>query len=337
MPTVKNLNNFPFAAIIGQDEMKLALQLNVIDPKIGGVLIMGDRGTGKSTTIRALADLLPDITIIKNDPFNTNPDGLEATYETEDIKIPMVELPLGATEDRVCGTINLKEVLSGGSSTFEPGLLARANRGILYGDEINLLDDHLVDVLLDSAASGWNTVEREGISIKHPAKFILVGSGNPEEGELRPQLLDRFGMHAEIRTISDPDSRVRIVEERISFDKSPSTWFEKYEEEQLKIQDRLSQATSLLPQVQISKDFQLKISQVCSELQVEGLRGDLVVTRAAKALAAFEERTEVTLEDIKKTIILCLRHRCRRDPMESINSGDKVETVFEQIFSGADV
>ena len=337
MPTVKNLNNFPFAAIIGQDEMKLALQLNVIDPKIGGVMIMGDRGTGKSTTIRALADLLPDITIIKNDPFNTNPDGLEATYETEDIKIPMVELPLGATEDRVCGTINLKEVLSGGSSTFEPGLLARANRGILYVDEINLLDDHLVDVLLDSSASGWNTVEREGISIKHPAKCILVVSGNPEEGELRPQLLDRFGMHAEIRTISDPDSRVRIVEERISFDKSPSTWFEKYEEEQLKIQDRLSQATSLLPQVQISKDFQLKISQVCSELQVEGLRGDLVVTRAAKALAAFEERTEVTLEDIKKTIILCLRHRCRRDPMESINSGDKVETVFEQIFSGADV
>mgnify|MGYP006084849971 FL=1 len=337
MPTVKNLNNFPFAAIIGQEEMKLALQLNVIDPKIGGVMIMGDRGTGKSTTIRALADLLPDITIIKNDPFNTNPSGLEATYETEDIKIPMVELPLGATEDRVCGTINLKEVLSGGSSTFEPGLLARANRGILYVDEINLLDDHLVDVLLDSAASGWNTVEREGISIKHPAKFILVGSGNPEEGELRPQLLDRFGMHAEIRTISDPDSRVRIVEERISFDKSPSTWFEKYEEEQFKIQDRLSQATNLLPQVQISKDFQLKISQVCSELQVEGLRGDLVITRAAKALAAFEERTEVTLEDIKKTIILCLRHRCRRDPMESINSGDKVETVFEQIFSGADV
>jgi magnesium chelatase subunit I len=337
MSTVKNLNNFPFAAIIGQEEMKLALQLNVIDPKIGGVMIMGDRGTGKSTTIRALADLLPDISIIKNDPFNTNPAGLEETYETEDIKIPMVELPLGATEDRVCGTINLKEVLSGGSSTFEPGLLARANRGLLYVDEINLLDDHLVDVLLDSAASGWNTVEREGISIKHPAKFILVGSGNPEEGELRPQLLDRFGMHAEIRTISDPDSRVRIVEERISFDKSPETWFEKYEAEQLSIQARLSKATELLPQVQISKDFQLKISQVCSELQVEGLRGDLVVTRAAKALAAFEERTEVTLDDIRRTIILCLRHRCRRDPMESINSGDKVDAVFEQIFSGVDV
>tara|TARA_B110000090_G_C13328443_1_gene426350 strand:+ start:343 stop:1356 length:1014 start_codon:yes stop_codon:yes gene_type:complete len=337
MSTVKNLNNFPFAAIIGQEEMKLALQLNVIDPKIGGVMIMGDRGTGKSTTIRALADLLPDITIIKNDPFNTDPKGLEETYETEEIKIPMVELPLGATEDRVCGTINLKEVLSGGSSTFEPGLLARANRGLLYVDEINLLDDHLVDVLLDSAASGWNTVEREGISIKHPASFILIGSGNPEEGELRPQLLDRFGMHAEIRTIGDPLSRVRIVEERISFDQSPQTWFDKYEQEQFNIQDRIVNAQNLLPEVKMNEDFQLKISQICSELEIEGLRGDLVTTRAAKALTAFEQRTEVTLEDIKRTITLCLRHRCRRDPMESINSGDKIAGIFDRIFSGTEI
>jgi magnesium chelatase subunit I len=334
MSTVKNLNNFPFAAIIGQEEMKLALQLNVIDPKIGGVMIMGDRGTGKSTTIRALADLLPDITIIKNDPFNTDPKGLTKDYETEEIKIPMVELPLGATEDRVCGTINLKEVLSGGSSTFEPGLLARANRGILYVDEINLLDDHLVDVLLDSAASGWNTVEREGISIKHPAKFILVGSGNPEEGELRPQLLDRFGMHAEIRTIREPNLRVKIVEERMSFDQSPQEWFEKYEQEQFRIQDRIIQAQQSLGKVSISKDFQLKISQVCSELEIEGLRGDIVSTRAAKALAAFESRTEVTLDDIRRTITLCLRHRLRRDPMESISTGDKTGTVFDKIFAG---
>jgi len=333
MSTVKNLNNFPFAAIIGQEEMKLALQLNVIDPKIGGVMIMGDRGTGKSTTIRALADLLPDITIIKNDPFNTDPKGLEKTYETEPIKIPMVELPLGATEDRVCGTINLKEILSGGSSTFEPGLLARANRGLLYVDEINLLDDHLVDVLLDSAASGWNTVEREGISIKHPAKFILIGSGNPEEGELRPQLLDRFGMHAEIRTISEPNARVKIVEERISFDQSPQIWFEKYEQEQINIQNRIITAQNNLPKVTISKEFQLKISQICSELEIEGLRGDLVSTRAAKALTAFENRTEVTVNDIKRTITLCLRHRLRRDPMESINSGDKIEATFAKIFS----
>jgi magnesium chelatase subunit I len=330
--SLKNLRNFPFAAIIGQDEMKLALQLNVIDPRIGGVMIMGDRGTGKSTTIRALADLLPDITIIKNDPFNTDPKGLEKQYETEEIKIPMVELPLGATEDRVCGTINLKEILSGGSSTFEPGLLARANRGLLYVDEINLLDDHLVDVLLDSAASGWNTVEREGISIKHPAKFILIGSGNPEEGELRPQLLDRFGMHAEIRTIRDPNLRVRIVEERMSFDQSPKIWFDKYEKEQFNIQNRIITAQNLLSKVTISKEFQLKISQICSELEVEGLRGDIVSTRAAKAIAAFENRTEVTLDDIKRTITLCLRHRLRRDPMESINSGDKIDAIFTKTF-----
>jgi magnesium chelatase subunit I len=211
--------------------------------------------------------------------------------------------------------------------------LARANRGILYVDEINLLDDHLVDVLLDSAASGWNTVEREGISIKHPAKFILVGSGNPEEGELRPQLLDRFGMHAEIRTIREPNLRVKIVEERISFDQSPQTWFEKYEGEQIMIQNRIITAQNSLSKVTINKDFQLKISQVCSELEVEGLRGDIVSTRAAKALAAFECREEVTLNDIKRTITLCLRHRLRRDPMESINSGDKIESVFEKIFS----
>lgn len=335
MTIAKNLSNFPFAAIIGQSEMKLALQLNVIDPKIGGVMIMGDRGTGKSTTIRALADLLPDIEIIKNDPFNTDPKGLPNSnqYEIEKIKIPMVELPLGATEDRVCGTINLKEILSGGNSTFEPGLLARANRGLLYVDEINLLDDHLVDVLLDSAASGWNTVEREGISIKHPAKFILVGSGNPEEGELRPQLLDRFGMHAEIRTVRDPNLRVKIVEERMNFDQSPESWFQKYEGEQLKIQAKIVTAQNNLSQVTITKDFQLKISQLCSELEIEGLRGDIVSTRAAKALAAFENRTEVTLSDIKRTIILCLRHRLRRDPMESISSGDKIESVIEKIFS----
>ena len=335
--SVKNLNNFPFAAIIGQEEMKLALQLNVIDPKIGGVMIMGDRGTGKSTTIRALADLLPDITIIKNDPFNTDPKGLNQEYETEEIKIPMVELPLGATEDRVCGTINLKEVLSGGNSTFEPGLLARANRGLLYVDEINLLDDHLVDVLLDSAASGWNTVEREGISIKHPARFILVGSGNPEEGELRPQLLDRFGMHAEIRTIREPNLRVKIVEERISFDQSPESWFEQYEQSQLQVQERIVKAKELLPSVTISDDFQLKISQICSELEIEGLRGDIVSTRAAKALAAFSGRNKVTLDDIRNTITLCLRHRLRRDPMESISSGDKVEASFEKLFVKTDI
>ncbi len=327
----KNVQNFPFAAIIGQDEMKLALQLNIVDPKIGGVMIMGDRGTGKSTTIRAFADLLPDILIIKNDPFNTSPETGIQPYEVESIKTPMVELPLGATEDRVCGTINLKEILSGGSSTFEPGLLARANRGLLYVDEINLLDDHLIDVLLDSAASGWNIVEREGISIKHPAKFIFIGSGNPEEGELRPQLLDRFGMHAEVRTIQDPNIRFRVVEERISFDKSPNLWLEKYEYEQREITSKLILARNLLNTVNISKYLQLNISSICSDLQVEGLRGDIVCTRAAKALAAFESRTEVSAEDISRVVTLCLRHRLRKDPMDIMSSGERVESALKRI------
>ena len=222
---------YPFTAIIGQEEMKLALILNVIDPRIGGVMIMGDRGTGKSTTIRAVADLLPEIKVVAGDAFNSSLDDFELM--SEDVKsvvlsngeldaaykkVPMIDLPLGATEDRVCGTIDIEKALTEGIKAFEPGLLAKANRGILYVDEVNLLDDHLVDILLDSAASGWNTVEREGISIKHPARFVLVGSGNPEEGELRPQLLDRFGMHAEIRTVRDPETRVRVVEERSNFD-----------------------------------------------------------------------------------------------------------------------
>jgi magnesium chelatase subunit I len=218
---------FPFTAVIGQEDMKLALLLNVIDPRIGGVMIMGDRGTGKSTTIRALADLLPEIQVVADDPFNRLPKILtSAERDTTSLpvaykKVPMVDLPLGATEDRVCGTIDIEKALAEGVKAFEPGLLAKANRGILYVDEVNLLDDHLVDVLLDSAASGWNTVEREGISIRHPAQFVLVGSGNPEEGELRPQFLDRFGMHAEIRTVKDPELRVQIVEQRSDFDQDP--------------------------------------------------------------------------------------------------------------------
>jgi len=228
---------FPFTAVIGQEDMKLALILNVIDPRIGGVMIMGDRGTGKSTTIRALADLLPEIEVVADDPFSRSPQDPDIQRErnTDTLpisrkKVPMVDLPLGATEDRVCGTIDIEKALSEGVKAFEPGLLAKANRGILYVDEVNLLDDHLVDVLLDSAASGWNTVEREGISIRHPAQFVLVGSGNPEEGELRPQLLDRFGMHAEIRTVRDPALRVQIVEQRSDFDQNPQAYLEQYAE-----------------------------------------------------------------------------------------------------------
>jgi magnesium chelatase subunit I len=336
---------FPFTAIVGQEEMKLALQLNVIDPKIGGVMIMGDRGTGKSTTIRAIADLLPEIQIVKDDPFNSHVSDLDLmsnevksaiqngkTLETELIKIPMVDLPLGATEDRVCGTIDIEKALTDGVKAFEPGLLAKANRGLLYVDEVNLLDDHLVDILLDSAASGWNTVEREGISIRHPARFVLVGSGNPEEGELRPQLLDRFGMHAEIRTVKDPILRVKVVEERTSFDQTPMVWIENYEAQQQELRDRIIAAQKLLPTVELDYEFRVKISEVCSQLDVDGLRGDIVTNRAAKAHAAYNGRDKVTVNDISKIITLCLRHRLRKDPLEAIDSGDKVSKVFNEIF-----
>jgi magnesium chelatase subunit I len=347
-PTSKSATRrlvFPFTAIVGQEEMKLALLLNVIDPKIGGVMIMGDRGTGKSTTIRALADLLPEIDVVADDPFNSHPTDPELMSDVvkqrveqqEEIKIAkkkvlMVDLPLGATEDRVCGTIDIEKALSEGVKAFEPGLLAKANRGILYVDEVNLLDDHLVDVLLDSAASGWNTVEREGISIRHPARFVLVGSGNPEEGELRPQLLDRFGMHAEIRTVKDPGLRVQIVEQRTEFDQNPQPFIEKYQAQQDELQERLVGAQERLKSVTIDYDLRVNISQVCSELDVDGLRGDIVTNRAAKAIAAFEGRTEVTVDDIRRVVTLCLRHRLRKDPLESIDSGYKVEKVFNRIF-----
>lgn len=340
---------FPFTAIVGQEEMKLALLLNVIDPKIGGVMIMGDRGTGKSTTIRALADVLPEIEVVAGDPFNSHPNdsGLMSDFvkqrveegqaiETAKKKVPMIDLPLGATEDRVCGTIDIEKALSEGVKAFEPGLLAQANRGILYVDEVNLLDDHLVDVLLDSAASGWNTVEREGISIRHPARFVLVGSGNPEEGELRPQLLDRFGLHAEIRTVKDPALRVQIVEQRSEFDQEPDAFLEKYRPQQEELQQKLIKAQELLRSVTIDQDLKIKISQVCSELDVDGLRGDIVTNRTAKSLAAYEGRTEVTVDDIRRVVVMALRHRLRKDPLESIDSGYKVEKVFNQVFGIAD-
>ncbi|MBC7882814.1 MAG: magnesium chelatase ATPase subunit I [Anaerolineae bacterium] len=339
---------FPFTAIVGQEEMKLALILNVIDPQLGGVMIMGDRGTGKSTTVRALAELLPEIEVVPGDPFHSDPENLDLMADeirnrklageklpSERQQVQIVDLPLGATEDRVCGTIDIEKALSEGIKAFEPGLLAKANRGILYVDEVNLLDDHLVDVLLDSAASGWNTVEREGISIRHPARFVLVGSGNPEEGELRPQLLDRFAMHAEIRTVKEPKLRVQIVEQRTEFDANPERFLSACKKEQQALQKRIAKAQLLLKseKVKITYDLKLKISEICSELDVDGLRGDIVTNRAAVALTAFEGRTEVGIDDIQKVITLCLRHRLRKDPLETIDSGYKVEKVFRKIFN----
>jgi len=337
---------FPFTAIVGQEEMKLALLLNVIDPKIGGVMVMGDRGTGKSTTVRSVSALLPNMTVVANDIFNSDPEDFELmsasvaaqvregqTLETETKPIPMIDLPLGATEDRVCGTIDMEKALTEGVKAFEPGLLAAAHRGILYVDEVNLLDDHLVDVLLDSAASGWNTVEREGISMSHPARFILVGSGNPEEGELRPQLLDRFGMHAEIGTVREPELRVQIVEQRAEFDQDPDAFNRRYKEDQTRLREKIVQAQERLPSVKLSPELRINISRICSELNVDGLRGDIVTNRASKALAAFEQRDEVTPQDIYRVISLCLRHRLRKDPLETIDGGDKVRDLFKTVFS----
>jgi magnesium chelatase subunit I len=336
---------YPFTAIIGQEEMKFAALMNIIDPNIGGIMVMGDRGTGKSTTVRSLVDLLPYIEVVQDDPFMSSPtdpnlmspDVLAAFRAGKDIRVArvpinMVDLPLGATEDRVCGTIDIEKALTEGTKAFEPGLLAKANRGILYVDEVNLLDDHLVDVLLDSAASGWNTVEREGISICHPARFILIGSGNPEEGELRPQLLDRFGMHAQIKTVKLPEERVQVVEERTEFDASPKEFRSKYDAKQTEVISKVTSARALLPEVEVPMDIRLKISQVCSELDVDGLRGDLVTTRAARAAAAFRGSKIVTDEDVYAVITLCLRHRLRKDPMASIDEGSRVLEVFSAVF-----
>ena len=336
---------FPFTAIVGQEEMKLALLLNVIDPRIGGVMIMGDRGTGKSTTIRALADLLPEIEVVAGDPYNSStsdPDLQSAEVRqraeageslvSEQRQVPMVDLPLGATEDRLCGTIDIEKALGEGVRAFEPGLLAKANRGLLYVDEVNLLDDHLVDVLLDSAASGWNTVEREGISVRHPARFVLIGSGNPEEGELRPQLLDRFGMSVEVRTVREPELRVQVVDQRTAFDADPDGFNASVQPVQDGLQARVVAAQQRLAQVHLDDDLRLRISAVCGTLDVDGLRGDIVTNRAARALAAFEGHDEVSDDDVARVVACCLRHRLRKDPLETIDSGDRVVKVFCQVF-----
>ncbi len=306
---------------------------------------MGDRGTGKSTTIRALADLLPCIQVVAGDSYNSSPvdPDLQSSevrqqldngdnLDIEDRQVPMVDLPLGATEDRLCGTIDIEKALSEGVRAFEPGLLAKANRGLLYVDEVNLLDDHLVDVLLDSAASGWNTVEREGVSVRHPARFVLIGSGNPEEGELRPQLLDRFGMSVEVRTVRDAELRVQVVDQRTSFDTDPDAFADKVQSNQDALQVKVVNAQDRLNGVSIDDDLRLKISAVCGELDVDGLRGDIVTNRSARALAAFEGREEVTEDDVARVISCSLRHRLRKDPLEQVDSGDRVIKAFCKVF-----
>ena len=337
---------FPFTAIVGQEEMKQGLLLNVVDPKIGGVLVMGHRGTGKSTTVRALAEVLPSIERAHDDPYNRSvaeylaeeqpregrrrlkPDEVTA----QRIAVPVVDLPLGATEDRVCGTIDIEQALTRGVKAFEPGLLAQAKRGFLYIDEVNLLDDHLVDVLLDVAASGRNVVEREGISIRHPARFVLVGSGNPEEGELRPQLLDRFGLHARILTLTDLDARVEIVRRRRTFDDDPAGFLRRWQREQRKLQKRITAAQALLPALRMDDALLTDIARLCMQLGIDGHRGELTVTRAAHAQAALEGAAEVRATHVRAIAGLALRHRLRKDPLESSDPGERIERELARVF-----
>ncbi|HKR02010.1 MAG TPA: magnesium chelatase ATPase subunit I [Pyrinomonadaceae bacterium] len=335
---------YPFTAIVGQDEMKLALLLNVIDPTIGGVLIMGHRGTGKSTAVRALADLLPEIQRVRDCLYGCDPADeallcddcfarLSSGEKLAQVRSPVgvADLPLGATEDRVCGTINIERALSEGLKTFEPGLLARANRGFLYIDEVNLLEDHLIDLLLDVAVTGRNVVEREGVSVEHPARFVLVGSGNPEEGELRPQLLDRFGLHTEVRTAADPEERVRIVERRDAFDRDAEGFRAEYESEQEALRRRLVRARKGLRQVKLARELLHRIAELCGQLKVDGHRGELTIARAARALAAFEGRKSVGPKDVRRVATMALRHRLRRDPLEQTGSGARVEQQLDKL------
>ena len=329
---------YPFTGIVGQDEMKLALILNLIEPRIGGALIMGHRGTGKSTAVRALADLLPPIATVKGCPYGCNPEsaaemctgcaGARRRLPVALRPVPVVDLPLGATEDRVCGTLDIERALHEGVRAFEPGLLARANRGFLYIDEVNLLEDHIVDLLLDVAASGRNIVEREGISLSHPARFVLVGSGNPEEGELRPQLLDRFGLHAKITTITAIDERIEIVLRRDRFERNPGAFGAEMEPEQSRLRQRIARAKQLMPAVDIDRETLSLIGELCVRLGVDGHRGELTIMYAAKALAAFEGRRRAAAGDVSRVAVMALRHRMRKDAFGEIDAGVRIEQVL---------
>jgi magnesium chelatase subunit I len=342
---------YPFAGIVGQEELKLALLLCVVDPTIGGIMVMGHRGTAKSTAVRALAALLPPIKAIAGCPYGCAPEqpaGLCEQCTTEggkkastssrtkshNIPVPVVDLPLGATEDRVCGTLDIERALTQGIQAFAPGLLARANRGFLYIDEVNLLEDHLVDVLLDVAASGVNLVEREGISIRHPARFVLVGSGNPEEGDLRPQLLDRFGLHARITTITSVKDRVEIVKRRRAYDADPAAFADAWEKQQARLRRKIKAAQKRLPDTVLPDTVLYQIADLCVRLEIDGHRGELTISRAATSLAAFEGDAEVSGDHVRRIAVLALRHRLRKDPLETQDDEVKIERTLDEVFGG---
>ncbi|MEM1139099.1 MAG: magnesium chelatase ATPase subunit I, partial [Pseudomonadota bacterium] len=315
---------FPFSALVGQDDMKTALLLAAIDRSLGGVLVFGDRGTGKSTAVRALAALLPKISVVKDCPYGSDPatpaedcpscsSQPKAKRAATKVPTPVIDLPLGATEDRVAGALDLERALVAGEKAFEPGLLAKAHRGFLYIDEVNLLEDHLVDLLLDVAASGVNVVEREGLSLRHPARFVLVGSGNPEEGELRPQLLDRFGLSVEVASPTDLGQRVEVVRRREAYERDPEGFAAQWKSKERSLRTRISKAKTAVETVTVPDPVLEKAAEMCLRLGVDGLRGELTLMRAARARAALEARKAATLADLVAVAPMALRHRLRRD------------------------
>lgn len=337
---------FPFSAIVGQDEMTRAILVAAVDPGLGGVLVFGDRGTGKSTAVRALAALLPPMTAVVGCRYACAPESspnacpdcatLKAPgtrVRTHRVPVPVVDLPLGATEDRVVGALDLERALSQGVKAFEPGLLARANRGFLYIDEVNLLEDHLVDLLIDVAASGENVVEREGLSVRHPARFVLVGSGNPEEGELRPQLLDRFGLSVEVKTPTDLALRVEVVKRRDAFERDPEAFVAKWKREDERLRRRIVAARGRLAEVAVPDAVLERSARLCMALGTDGLRGELTLMRAARALAALDGDDAVTDAHLRQIAAPALRHRLRRNPLDDAGSSVRVQRAVDEVFA----
>ncbi len=336
--------NYPFSAIVGQEDMKLAILVAALEPSVGGVLVMGDRGTGKSTAVRGLAALLPMMTVVKDCAYGCDPKamaglcpicgaGAKAKPKTEQRPVPVVDLPLGATEDRVLGALDIEKALTLGEKAFEPGLLAKANRGFLYIDEVNLLDDHLVDLLIDVAASGQNVVEREGLSVRHPARFVLVGSGNPEEGELRPQLLDRFGLAVEVKTPTDMPSRVEIIKRRDAFERNPDMFMKIWDKEDAKIREQMANARKKLASVKVDDKLLHDASTLCAHLGTDGLRGELTLLRASRAVAALDGKNKVTRDHLKRIAVPALQHRLRRNPLDESSSATRVHRALDELFA----
>jgi magnesium chelatase subunit I len=334
---------FPFSAIVGQEEMKLALLVAAVDASVGGVMVFGDRGTGKSTAVRALAALLPSMRAVVACPYGCDPDapsgqcencraaGARGKLKSHRVPVPVVDLPLGATEDRVVGALDLERALAQGEKAFEPGLLARANRGFLYVDEVNLLEDHLVDLLIDVAASGENVVEREGLSVRHPARFVLVGSGNPEEGELRPQLLDRFGLSVEVRTPTELKTRVEVVRRRDAYERDRAAFADAWKKEDDRVRRRILKARERLPAVEVPEAALERAAQLCMNLGTDGLRGELTLVRAARVLAALDGDRTVDDRHLRRMAAPALRHRLRRDPLDDAGSTVRIERAVAQL------